>query len=298
MTFNPDADISGHSTRRRGRTAAAVGGGAVGLGAIVVLVVSLLSGGELDLSGLLGGGTTGSAPTGTSTSDPGLEQCDTGADANADVDCRMAGSQVALDAYWADHVDGYVAPTLTIVDGSTSTQCGTASNAVGPFYCPPEQGVYIDPTFFQVMQQQFGASAGNLAQLYIVGHEWGHHIQNITGVMGDHPDNGTGPGSSGVRTELQADCYAGAWIGDFTEQTDAAGNPYLEKPTNTQLEDALNAALVVGDDHIQEMSGFSNPESFTHGSSENRRYWFANGYQNGLGVCDTFAASVPIEDVS
>ncbi|MGW8482213.1 KPN_02809 family neutral zinc metallopeptidase [Microbacterium sp. NPDC055903] len=291
MTFKPDADISGHSTRRRGRTAAAVGGGAVGLGAIVVLVVSLLSGGDVDLSGLLGGGTT-EPGTGTSTSAPGLDQCDTGADANEDVDCRMAGAQVALDAYWEEHVDGYVAPTLTVVDGSTSTQCGTASNAVGPFYCPPEQGVYIDPTFFTVMQQQFGASAGNLAQLYIVGHEWGHHIQNITGTMSDHPNDGTGPGSSGVRMELQADCYAGAWIGDFAEQD------YLETPTETQLSDALNAALVVGDDHIQEMSGFSNPESFTHGSSENRQYWFANGYQNGLGVCDTFDAAVDIDLVS
>ncbi len=296
MTFNPDADISGHSTRKRGRTAAAVGGGAVGLGAIVVLVVSLLSGGDLDLSGLLGGGT-GSEPS-TSTGDDSLDQCQTGADANADVECRMAGAQLALDAYWTDHVDGYVAPTLTIVDGSTSTQCGTASNAVGPFYCPPDQGVYLDPTFFQLMQEQFGASAGNLAQLYIVGHEWGHHIQNITGVMDDHPNNGTGPGSNGVRTELQADCYAGAWIGDYTEQTDSSGNRYLEPVTEAELNDALNAALVVGDDHIQEMSGFSNPESFTHGSSANRKYWFANGYQNGLVVCDTFAASVSIDDVS
>ena len=289
MTFNPDADISGHRTRRRGRTAAIAGGGAVGLGAIAVLVVSLLSGGDIDLSSLLGGGTQGGGTASDSTST--LDECDTGADANAKVECRMAGSQVALDAYWADNVDGYVAPVLTVVDGSTPTQCGTASNAVGPFYCPADQGVYLDPTFFDVMQQQFGASAGDLAQLYIVGHEWGHHIQNITGTMTEHPDNGTGPTSNGVRMELQADCYAGAWIGDMTEQTDADGIPFLEPPTEAQREDALNAALVVGDDHIQEMSGFSNPESFTHGSSEQRQFWFANGYQNGLGSCDTF--SVP-----
>jgi predicted metalloprotease len=284
MTFNPDADISGHRTRRRGR-AAAIGGGTVGVGVIVVLVVSLLSGGDIDLASLLGGGTQ----SGGSTSGSTLDECDTGADANAKVECRMAGSQVALDAYWADHIDGYVAPVLTVVDGSTPTQCGTASNAVGPFYCPADQGVYIDPTFFDVMQQQFGASAGDLAQLYIVGHEWGHHIQNITGVMAEHPNNGTGPTSNGVRMELQADCYAGAWIGDMTQQTDADGIPFLEPPTQAQREDALNAALVVGDDHIQEMSGFSNPESFTHGSSEQRQSWFANGYRNGLAACDTFA---------
>ena len=285
MTFNPDADISGHRTRRRGRTAAIAGGGAVGLGAIAVLVVSLLSGGEIDLSPFLGGGTgdPGSSSEGT------LDECDSGADANAKVECRIAGSQVALDEYWAEHVNGYTEPGMIVVDGQTSTACGTASNAVGPFYCPADATVYIDPTFFDLMQQQFGASAGDLAQLYIIGHEWGHHIQNITGVMAEYPNNGTGPASNGVRTELQADCYAGAWIGSMTEATDADGDPYLEAPTETQLEDALNAALVVGDDHIQEMSGFSNPESFTHGSSEQRQFWFANGYQNGLGVCDTFA---------
>jgi predicted metalloprotease len=107
--------------------------------------------------------------------------------------------------------------------------------------------------------------------------------------MAEHPNNGTGPTSNGVRMELQADCYAGAWIGDMTQQTDADGIPFLEPPTQAQREDALNAALVVGDDHIQEMSGFSNPESFTHGSSEQRQSWFANGYRNGLAGCDTFA---------
>ena len=196
-----------------------------------------------------------------------------------------------LDDYWAQHVEGYRAPQLTVVDGQTSTQCGTASNAVGPFYCPPEEGVYLDPTFFDIMRQQFGASAGELAQLYIVGHEWGHHIQNITGTMAKYPNNGTGPGSNGVRMELQADCYAGAWLGDVSTLEDDKGNPYLEPITDTQLKDALNAALVVGDDHIQQQSGFVNPESFTHGSSEQRQYWFANGYKNGLEVCDTFAVA-------
>lgn len=297
MTFNPDADISGHKTRKSsGKTAAIAGGGALGLGAIVVLVVNLLSGGDVDLSPLLGGDSGSS--TATQGSESSLSECETGADANANVECRMAGAQVALDDYWGEHVQGYVAPTLTVVNGSTGTACGTASNAVGPFYCPSDQGVYVDPTFFDLMQQQFGASAGDLAQLYIVGHEWGHHIQNITGVMSAHPGRETGPGSDGVRIELQADCYAGAWIGAMTESTDAAGNPYLEAPTEKQLEDALNAALVVGDDHIQEMSGFSNPESFTHGSSANRQHWFASGYQNGLGTCDTFDASVDIDLVS
>jgi predicted metalloprotease len=280
MTFNPDADISNNRTRRRGRNAAIAGGTGVGVLGIIALIAGPLLG--IDLSGFLGGGTS---PGGGGTTGSVIEDCKTGQDANENVDCRMAGAQVALDAFWADNVEGYVAPSLNVVDGSTPTQCGTASNAVGPFYCPPEQGVYVDPTFFDLMQQQFGASAGALAQLYIVGHEWGHHIQNIIGTMDQYPNNGTGPGSNGVRTELQADCYAGAWIGRMTEQTDADGDPYLQKPTEAQLTDALNAAFVVGDDHIQEQSGFQNPESWTHGSSEQRQYWFAQGYQEGLGVC-------------
>lgn len=282
MTFNPDADLSGNTTRRRGRTTAIAGGGAVGVLGLLALIAGPLLG--IDLSGLLGGGAapSGSEPGGGSV----IENCDTGADANADVDCRMAGAQVALDEFWTENVENYVAPQLIVVDGATSTACGTASNALGPFYCPPDQTVYIDPTFFQLMQQQFGASAGNLAQLYIVGHEWGHHIQNIVGTMEQYPNNGTGPDSNGVRMELQADCYAGAWIGRITEQEDADGDPYLQKPTEQELVDALNAASTVGDDNIQERSsGSVNPDSWTHGSSAQRQRWFAEGYQNGLDVC-------------
>jgi predicted metalloprotease len=280
MTFNPDADLSRNTTRRRGRTAAIAGGSGVGVLALLALIAGPLLG--IDLSGLVGGAPGGgSEPAGGSA----IENCDSGSDANANVDCRMAGAQVALDAFWEDNVEGYRPPQLIVVDGATSTQCGTASNAVGPFYCPPEETVYIDPTFFQLMQQQFGASAGNLAQLYIVGHEWGHHIQNLLGAMERYPNNGTGPGSNGVRMELQADCYAGGWLGRATEQTDADGDPYLEKPTEEQIRDALNAASTVGDDHIQEQSGQVNPETWTHGSSEQRQRWFAEGYQNGLDAC-------------
>lgn len=294
MTFNPDADISGHRTKRPGRTAAIAGVGGVGLLGIIALIAGPLLG--IDLSAFVGGGTQGGG--GSSSGESTVLACETGEDANTQNDCRMAGAQVLLDEYWGMHVEGYTPPQLYVFQGQTSTQCGTASNSVGPFYCPPERGVYIDPDFFQIMRQQFDASAGELAQLYIVGHEWGHHIQNITGVMSAHPGRETGSGSDGVRIELQADCYAGAWLADAAELEDPEGRNYLETPTEAQLTDALNAALVVGDDHIQEMSGFSNPESFTHGSSENRQYWFANGYQNGLGVCDTFASSVSVDLVS
>ena len=286
MTFNPDADISGNTTRRRGRNTAVAAGGGVGVLALVAVVVAMLGG--PDLTALVGGAPGGEQQS-SSSQQSTLDECNTGQDANENVDCRMAGAEVVLNQYWEKHVDGYVKPSMTVVDGQTPTQCGTASNAVGPFYCPPEQGVYIDPTFFDLMRQQFGASAGELSQLYIVGHEWGHHIQNITGVMDEHPNNGTGPTSNGVRTELQADCYAGAWLGEITDEKDDKGVAYVQKPTEAQIRDALNAAFTVGDDHIQSQSGFVNPESFTHGTSEQRQAWFADGYKNGLAVCDAFA---------
>ncbi|WP_193084478.1 KPN_02809 family neutral zinc metallopeptidase [Brevibacterium aurantiacum] len=286
MTFNPNADISGNKTSRRGRNTAIVGGGGVGVIGLLVFLIGPLLG--VDVTGLMGG-VIDSEQSSQSSGVEEMARCDTGEDANKSIDCRMAGAQVVLDDYWSQHVDGYEPPLLTIVDGQTSTQCGTASNAVGPFYCPPEQGVYIDPSFFEIMRQQFGASADELAQLYIVGHEWGHHIQNITGTMSDHPNNGTGAESNGVRIELQADCYAGAWLGDVTSLTDDNGTPYLQTPNQEQIDDALNAAFVVGDDHIQKQSsGSVNPESFTHGSSEQRQKWFTSGYENGLGSCDTF----------
>lgn len=282
MTFNPDADVSGNTARRRGRGAVVAGAGGVGLLGIIALIAGPLLG--IDLTGLLGGG--GSTGGGAEPSEGSvIENCLTGEDANENVDCRVASSQLALDGFWEDHVDGYRAPGFIIVDGETATGCGTASNAVGPFYCPPDETVYIDPSFFQLMQQQFGASAGNLAQLYIVGHEWGHHIQYITGDMERYPNNGTGPGSNGVRIELQADCYAGAWIGQMTQETDKNGVPYLQPPTEAERQDAVNAAYTVGDDHIQEQSGFVNPESFTHGTSAQRQAWFATGYKYGLDTC-------------
>lgn len=282
MTFNPDADVSGNTARRRGRGAAVAGAGGVGVLGLLALIAGPLLG--IDLTGLIGGvgGVGGGAEPGSGSV---IENCQTGQDANENVDCRIASSQLVLDSYWEKQIDGYRAPHLVIVDGSTSTRCGTASNAVGPFYCPADETVYIDPTFFELMQQRFGASAGDLAQLYIVGHEWGHHVQYIVGTMEQYPNNGTGPESNGVRTELQADCYAGAWIGEMSTQKDENGVPYLKAPTDEQLADAVNAAYTVGDDHIQEQSGFVNPESFTHGTSEQRQYWFANGYKNGLDVC-------------
>jgi hypothetical protein len=284
MTFNDNASVGGNSARRRGGGIAVAGGGIAGLGALAVLLFQLFTG--TDISGLIGGGgVPNPADTGSE-----IANCETGADANASDDCRLAAASLSINQFWAENVDGYREPQLIIVDGSTSTQCGTASNATGPFYCPPEEAVYIDPTFFALLREQFDATAGPLAQLYVLAHEYGHHVQNITGIMQDNPNNGTGEDSNGVRTELQADCFAGAWVAAASQTEDENGVPYLQQPTPQQINDALNAAQTVGDDHIQQESGGAvNPETWTHGSSEQRARWFTAGLEQGVQACDTFA---------
>ncbi|MCR2802056.1 neutral zinc metallopeptidase [Microbacterium sp. zg-Y818] len=288
MTFNDNARVGGNTAKRRGRNAAVVGGGAVGVGGIVVLLLSMFTG--FDLGGLLGG--AGGSGGGTAAEESTIANCQTGADANANDDCRLAAASLNLDQFWERELDGYRAPQLIIVDVETGTACGTASNATGPFYCPPEETVYVDPTFFGVLREQFDTTAGPLAQLYVLAHEYGHHVQQITGVFDRYPNNGSGPDSNGVRTELQADCFAGAWVADLPQQVDENGVPFMKEPTQEQIRDALAAAATVGDDNIQRQSGGTvNPESWTHGSSEQRQRWFDVGYERGASSCDTFSVS-------
>lgn len=286
MTFNGDADISGGRVSKRGRnTAIGIGGGGVGL--LAVFLISQLLG--VDLTGLVGGTSgAGSDPTGTP-----LAQCTTGSQANTDIDCRMKAASASLETYWSGQVDGYTPPQpLVIFDGSTDTGCGGATTAVGPFYCPNDQTIYIDTAFYDQLKSQFGASGGPLAQLYVIAHEWGHHIQNITGIMDNLNLQQTGPTSDSVRLELQADCFAGSWVGAAQKTKDANGVPFLQPVTQSEIADALNAAASVGDDHIQQSTqGQVNPESFTHGTSAQRDKWFSAGLNSGWQACDTFGAS-------
>jgi predicted metalloprotease len=289
MTFNDDANISGGRVSRRGRNTA-IGAGGGGLVVIALLVVSQLTG--VDLTGLapmLGGGEP-------ATEETSLDQCLTGEDANENVDCRMKGAATSLDIYWETQVEGYVKPELILFSGSVGTGCGNATSAVGPFYCPPDQTVYIDTAFFDQLQSQFGATGQSLAQMYIVAHEWGHHIQNIVGTMNGLDLQDSGPTSDGVRLELQADCYAGAWVAASSDTEDSSGIALLKEPTDAEIADALNAAEVVGDDYIQENlgNGQVNPETWTHGSSEQRQSWFRTGFTKGVGACDTFASGVQL----
>jgi len=288
MTFNDNANLGGSKVRRRGRTTGmAVGGG--GIGVVLLFVLSQFLG--VDLTGLAGGGS-GVAPQDNSV--VGDPSCETGQDANENVDCRMDGAYVSLDAYWGSEAGklgiSYHAPGFVLFDQATSTGCGSATSASGPFYCPPDETIYIDTTFYDVLRSRFGASGGPLAELYVVAHEWGHHIQQLSGAFAAADRTDTGPGSDSIRLELQADCFAGAWAAAASTTTDSSGVPFLKPITTAQVQDALNAAATVGDDRIQEASGAEvQPESWTHGSSEQRQRWFSTGYEAGAGACDTFA---------
>jgi predicted metalloprotease len=283
MTFNPNAKIDSSRTRRRGRTGGIVAGGGV-VGVVALFLISQLLG--VDLTGLAGGGSSGG-------SDEAIANCETGADANENLDCLIASAGDSIDTYWAGQVTDYRPTNVILFTGQANTGCGGATSAVGPFYCPADEKIYIDTAFFDDLRNRFGSSGGPLAEMYVLAHEWGHHIQNISGTMAGLDTQTTGPESDGVRLETQADCYAGAWAGEASTVPDDSGTPFLQEITSEQLADALSAAAAVGDDRIQESAtGQVNPETWTHGSAEQRQKWFTTGFENGPEACDTFAGSL------
>ena len=288
MTFNDNSKLDTSRVSKRGKTGIALGGGS----AVVVIGLFLLSQVlGVDLTGLAGGSDQGS----TTSSEEALD-CKTGADANSRVDCLMVGASNSLDSYWVTEAPqlgvAYHSPDRFILfDGGTGTGCGQASSATGPFYCPSDERVYVDTSFFDELRTRFGASGGTLSEMYVVAHEWGHHIQQLAGTFDQTNRGDTGASSDSVRTELQADCYAGAWAGAASTTSDSDGNTFLQPISDQQIADALNAAAAIGDDRIQQQSsGSVNPETWTHGSGEQRDRWFRNGLTGGAGNCDTFAA--------
>lgn len=290
MTFNDNVRIdTSHVQKRSGgarRGGKAVGGG---LGILVLLFLG---------SQLLGINLLPFAPMVTEMTGVGgssneqvvaLDGCTTGADANNDAECRMAAASDSLNRYWNGQVGNYRAPAPVILfAGATQSQCGTASAQTGPFYCPPEEQIYVDVSFFDTLRQDYGASSGPLAEMYVLAHEWGHHVSNLIGSL-DQAGNTSGASSGSVRLELQADCFAGAWVGAAQTVTDDSGVPFLKPVTQAQIDDALSAAAAVGDDHIMQSSGVNvNPDRFTHGTSEQRQRWFMTGYESGPTSCGTF----------
>ncbi len=275
---------------RRGGRGLAVGGGGIGIGVLVIYVLfSLLTG---------GGGLGQLAPledqqVGQGDS-PGVvsEECRTGADANERQDCFILGVVNSVQEFW-DGVfersgEQYPYVDTVFFTDQVETACGTASSQVGPFYCPADQLVYIDLGFFDELQSRFGAGSAPFAQAYVIAHEYGHHVQNQLGVLERIGGDTQGPESRAVRTELQADCYAGVWAANAVE------TGLIEQLTQADINAGLDAASAIGDDRIQEQTqGQVSPESWTHGSSEQRRRWFSRGYEEGRpAACDTFSGSI------
>ena len=285
MSFDPNSKLDPNQVQdvrgsRIGVRGLAIGGG--GLGTVALVVVYLLLGGNLSD---LGGTTTPSG--GGSTLQ---QECSTGADANAKEDCRIVGYVNSVQKYWSDEFSQegrqYKPAQTVIFTEQTSTGCGLATTQVGPFYCPADGKVYLDLGFFQDLQTKFGARGGSLAEGYVVAHEYGHHIQDLTGLLQSGSDQQGATGQS-VRTELQADCLAGVWANH------ASSTGFLEPLTPDQIAQALDAASAVGDDRIQkELQGKITPDTWTHGSSAQRQKWFTTGYQDGnRNNCDTFHAA-------
>ena len=291
MRWRPGRGMGQIEDRRGGRGVGmplGVGGGGLGLlGLVAYLLISALGGG--------GGGVSldpGLAPFPANPAPAAGE----GLPAERDPDLRAK----QFVAFVTDDVQDSWArlfaaagrryePTKTVIfTGSVSTGCGAASSATGPFYCPRDRKVYLDLGFFEELSRRFGAP-GDFAQAYVIAHEFGHHVQTLLGIADDvrrgqqeHPDEAN---ELSVRLELQADCFAGVW----------GHSAYRENLLEEgDVEEGLNAAAAIGDDRIQEAArGRADPESFTHGSSEQRRRWFDRGFDSGdPNSCNTFSGDV------
>jgi predicted metalloprotease len=283
-------DTSGVSDRRGMGGPIAVGGGGLGIvGLLIFVLVSVLGGGNgVDTTQLVpqDGAVQGQ---GAGTGD--LEQrCNTEGAIQQYDDCFLVKVYNEINEVWTDEFaragEQYEQPGLTFFTQAVQTGCGTASSQVGPFYCPPDRSIFIDIGFLDQLQQEFGAE-GRYAQAYIMAHEAGHHLQTLFGteqkVRASQQARPSAANELSVAMELQADCYAGVW----SRLADDRGNVSVGE---AELDQAISAAEAVGDDRIQQKTqGRVDPESWTHGSAEQRRQWFLTGRRSGdVNRCNTF----------
>jgi hypothetical protein len=317
MKFNPNARLDtsqvqdrrsggggrsggfgGMSSMPGGKGGIAVGGGGLGLLIVVgIILFNVFSGGS---------GSTGSSPTdptgmlagaaGNTSVDNGqlASECQTGADANTNDDCAVVAVINSVQGYWTDAFaasgTSYREADTVFFRGSTNTGCGQGTAGMGPFYCPPDQMVYIDLSFWNDLKTTFGANDAPFTQAYVLAHEYGHHVQNLLGTS-DRVGTATGATSGSVRLELQADCYAGVWANHATTVPDASGQVLITEITDADLQNAVETAAAIGDDYIQtNIAGQRvDPSQFSHGTSAQRQKWLLAGYQSGdPATCNTF----------
>jgi predicted metalloprotease len=262
-----------------------VGGGSIGVGSVVIALVAgwIFGINPLTLLGVLEGGGGPAVQQGPAKAPPANDP------AAAFVSTVLADTEDVWDAQLRKGNAAYQRPKLVLFRGAVGTACGTGQSAMGPFYCPGDQKVYIDLDFFDTLRQRLGAP-GDFAQAYVIAHEVGHHVQNLLGISAKVDGmrgrvSETQMNQLSVRVELQADCFAGVWAHDSQK-----GKGWLEQG---DIEEALNAASKIGDDALQRQSrGTVVPESFTHGTSAQRVAWFKRGLTGGsIAQCNTFDAS-------
>jgi predicted metalloprotease len=270
-----DKILSRGNVEDRRSAAPLVGGLTVG-GVVVLLAVNFLMGGDLstflqDLNQY-----SGDQPY---TSEQNIDT------SYKDYASTVLGSD---NDVWKEklHEKGinYIEPKLVLFRNYTDSECGGADSRVGPHYCPVDQTIYLDETFFDVLTSRLNARGGDVAQAYVISHEVGHHVQNLLGTLDERNNAGSEEEQNAlsVKTELQADCFAGIWANSLNKES-------VFEPG--EISEAMDAAAAVGDDRIQQVTeGYVNPETWTHGSSQQRLNWFMKGYNTGsIDECNTFS---------
>jgi len=286
-----DVNQSGNVEDRRGMSAGGGGfggfrfgggglrGGGLGIGGLIILLALgyFLTGDPL---GLLGGGGSGAGDVGPTVSQPSAPADPASDPARVFVSKILKDTEQTWGQLFASANRQYEEPRLVLFNDAVDSACGLAQSAVGPFYCPNDHKVYLDLGFFNELARRFGAP-GDFAQAYVVAHEVGHHVQNLLGLLNQgRPSSRAEANQISVRQELQADCLAGVW-GHYAQSRN------LLDPDD--VNEGLRAAAAIGDDRLQrQATGRVSPESFTHGSSEQRVGWFKRGFDSGqMGACDT-----------